>query len=445
MNADQGALRRISWRDLFPWLILFRTFRIAISPTLLALATLASILSFAGWRFAGLVFIPRPDGQHWLAPREVIPNAGDSQLRDHLPGAVTEYLPAAPTAILEGYFNLAEPLKRVFQVDQHPAGDPRGPRPLTLRETAYYAFGSLWTLAIWAFVGGVITRRAVVQLGVDEPLGIQSTTNYAGRRYLWYLLTPLYPLLGIVLLAIPIAILGLPLRMEWSQGLGTVLTGLAWIFVVIAGLGAMWLLAGLIFGWPLMWPAISAERDADPFEAFSRSFSYVYGKPLHYFFYVVVAALFGALCLAVLNGAAILVLEFGFWALSWGGGGENVAILRSLALEYANGVRGDLPDDQRMIAFGTMLMGLVIRLVRQVVVAFTYTYFWCAASAIYLLLRMDVDNQEMDEVYLEDDPSRTPAAIPTVAAPLTTSDIPLPQAAGPQPGPGDVSATSDAT
>jgi hypothetical protein len=34
MAIEQGVLRRISWRDLFPWLILFRTFRIAISPTL---------------------------------------------------------------------------------------------------------------------------------------------------------------------------------------------------------------------------------------------------------------------------------------------------------------------------------------------------------------------------------------------------------------------------
>ena len=82
-------------------------------------------------------------------------------------------------------------------------------------------------------------------------------------------------------------------------GFGSVLAGLLWIFVVIAGLGALWLFGGLIFGWPLMWPTISAERDGDPFEAFSRSFSYVYGKPLHYFFYVVVAAAFGALCWAV--------------------------------------------------------------------------------------------------------------------------------------------------
>jgi hypothetical protein len=416
---EHGVIRRISWRDLFPWLILFRTFRIAISPSLLAVAVVASILSLVGWRVAGLAFIPRAEGQHWLAPRKPVPDAGDSQLRSHLPTAALEYLPAAPTGILEGYFNLAEPMKRLFQLDQNPPG--AGPRPLTLGETAYYAFGTLWTLAIWAFAGGVITRRAVVQLGAEEPVGIAPAAKYAGRRYLWYLLTPLYPLLGVALLAIPIALFGLPLRLgqieglQWIQGLWAIVAGLLWILVIIAGLGAAWLLAGLIFGWPLMWPAISAEREGDPFDAFSRSYSYVYGKPLHYFFYVVVAALFGALCVAVVTIGATLVLEFGFWALSWGAGGGNALGLRDLSYAYAAGAHRDLPEDARLLAIGTAILGIVVMLVRQVVVAFTFTYFWCAASGIYLLLRMDVDHKEMDEVYLEDEPDRTAPA--RVAAP----------------------------
>ena len=84
-----------------------------------------------------------------------------------------------------------------------------------------------------------------------------------------------------------------------------------------------------------MWPTISAERDGDPFEAFSRSYSYVYGKPLHYFFYVVVAAAFGALCWAVVPGRRLIVQEFGFWALAWGGGGEAVERFATQSLDFA--------------------------------------------------------------------------------------------------------------
>jgi len=420
MAFEQGVVRRISWRDLFPWLILFRTFRIAISPTLLALATLASIVSYAGWRIADSVFIHREEGQSWIAPRESIPRASNSTLASYAPAAAQEWLPATPTAILEGYFSLAEPFVRLFKLQ------------MTIGQMAYYAFGSLWTLLIWAFVGGVITRRAVVQLGAEEPIGVQSAASFAGRRYLWYLLAPLYPLVGILLLAIPIALVGLPLRFDaweqtmWIHDLGAILAGLVWIFVVIAGLGAMWLFGGLIFGWPLMWPAISAEKDGDSFEAFSRSFSYVYGKPLHYFYYVVVAAFFGALGMAVVVGAATLVVEFGFWALALGGGGDAAERLHAQVFSPR-----DLPDDQAWFEFGAMLVGWVVHLVQQVAFAFNFTYFWCAASAIYLLLRMDVDHQEIDEIYLEDDPSRTPAAASPAGSPAARSESPpvsVPQA-----------------
>jgi hypothetical protein len=324
---------------------------------------------------------------------------------------VQEWLPETPTAILDGYFNLAEPFVRLFRLE------------LTIGQTAYYAFGSLWTLIIWAFVGGVITRRAVVQLGAEEPVGILPAARFASRRYLWYLLAPLYPLLGLLLLAIPIALVGLPLRFDywektmWIHDLGVILAGLAWILVAIAGLAAMWLFGGLIFGWPLMWPAVSAERDGDSFEAFSRSFSYVYSKPLHYFFYVVVAAFLGALGMAVVAGAATLAIEFGFWALALGGGGDAAARLRGQVF-----FPQELPDEQAWFAFGAMLVRLVVALVHQVAFAFNYTYFWCAASAIYLLLRSDVDHQEMDEVYLNDEqrseqPTQSAPSIPAGSPP----------------------------
>ena len=84
----------------------------------------------------------------------------------------------------------------------------------------------------------------------------------------------------------------------------------------------------------------------------------------------------------------------------------------------------DLPDEQAWLEFGAMLVRWVYLLVNQVAFAFNFTYFWCAASAIYLLLRMDVDHQEMDEVYLEDDPSRTPATASPSVPPAASSSSP---------------------
>jgi len=392
MTDSPGQIRHVAWREIFPWLILLRTFRIAISPLLLALATLAVLLNPIGWSLSSRIF---------LTQAQRVAQPATSQLAAALPPAIQAWLPAdASNALLGAYFQLAEPLARLYRLE------------FTLSEAAYYVFGFIWTMAIWSLPGGVITRRAVVQLATDEPLGIRPAVTYAASKYLWYLLTPLYPLLGILALAAPIAILG---WIVWLlPGLGALLAGIAWLGVAVAGVAAMWLIGGLIFGWPLMWPTISAERDGDPFEAFSRSYAYVYGKPLHYFFYVLVAAFFGTLCYAVVVGAATIVQEFGFWALSWGSGGPNAAELRADALDVYLG--NAHPSDRGTFwNAGATLVGLVIGLIDSTVTAFRFSYFFCTTSAIYLLLRHDVDEKEMDEVHVETVPTSVPPPTHPVA------------------------------
>ena len=50
------------------------------------------------------------------------------------------------------------------------------------------------------------------------------------------------------------------------------------------------------------------------------------------------------------------------------------------------------------------MVGLVIMLIHAVAKAFRYSFFFTVASAIYLLLRHDVDQKEMDEVWLATPP-----------------------------------------
>ena len=410
MTDQRNVIRSVSWRDLFPWLILLRTFRIAILPQLLAIATAATLVGSLGWWISGWVFLHEWDEAAeryvvrvpFVDPRE--------RLESQLPQAVREYLPSAPTGVLEPFFRLADPARRLFDMR------------LTLREAAYYLFGWLWSLGVWALAGGVITRHAVLELATEGSPGIQSTVRFAVRRYPWYFLTPLYPVLGIVLIAIPIVLLGLPIRL--APGLGSILAGLLWIFVILGSLAAVWLLGGLIFGWPLMWPAISAEREGDPFEAFSRSFSYVYGRPLHYLFYVIVAALFGALCLAVVAGAAALVREFGFWALAWGGGPDAIHLRELVDFHLLGNTPALEAEERKSLVFGAWILAMFVRLIQAVVTGYSFSFFWCVASAIYLLLRRDVDEKELDEVLLDEPPPK-----PSTAEAAGVPPAPSPQAA----------------
>src|SRR5262245_58012835 len=115
MPDSPTVIRTIAWRELFPWLILLRTFRIAISPALLALATLALLLTPSGWSLGGYVFLSQSQRDVLASTNQTVPRAENSQLAALMPSAVRSYFPSATTALLEAYFDLSEPLARFFR------------------------------------------------------------------------------------------------------------------------------------------------------------------------------------------------------------------------------------------------------------------------------------------------------------------------------------------
>jgi hypothetical protein len=65
--------------------------------------------------------------------------------------------------------------------------------------------------------------------------------------------------------------------------------------------------------------------------------------------------------------------------------------------------------------YGAWLIHLFVGCVKLLAVGFLFSYFWTASTAIYLLLRRDVDATEMDEVYLDADASEQDAGLPAIA------------------------------
>ena len=148
---------------------------------------------------------------------------------------------------------------------------------------------------------------------------------------------------------------------------------------------------GLIFGWPLMISAIATEG-SDSFDALSRTYAYIYQRPLHYLFYVCLAILFGMLGWFFLVFFANFALETTQWIANWvvlGANGESAALRGSFAVIRCWNV-----------IFKLLIMG------------FSATYFWTAAVAIYLLLRRDTDAVELDEVYIPSE--ATPRGLPKI-------------------------------
>src|SRR6266576_2358021 len=85
MDPSVGVVRRIEWRELFPWLILLRVFRIAISPTLLVIAAAAVIVTPWGWWLSARMFLPSEQRAAVQQAHADIPNHENSQLAGLVP------------------------------------------------------------------------------------------------------------------------------------------------------------------------------------------------------------------------------------------------------------------------------------------------------------------------------------------------------------------------
>ena len=249
--------------------------------------------------------------------------------------------------------------------------------------------GTLWTLFVWGLFGGAITRIAVVRLGCDEAVPMRSALRYASARLGTYVLSPLFPMLIVFVLTIPLALLGLLLM--WSD-FGVLLVSVVWIFVLLAGMTMTCLLLGTLFAWPLMWVVTSAEETGDHYEACQRSFSYVSQRPFHYLFYALVAVVLGTLGWLLVQIAAELTIHMSYWSVMWGCGADRIETLKTVGA-----------DANVWLRMGRSLMDLSEGAVRLVAGAFAYSFFWCGTVGIYLLLRKAVDQTEFDEVFLDDE------------------------------------------
>ena len=382
MSDESSTLRAVAWRDVFPGLLIFRSFGLSIRASILTLATIGVLLAPLGWWVGAHLFLPsetraaayRQHAWKWPSARR----AEEYKLPSGIYGVVND-----------GWRAGHEGVRRWFAGWQHFLS-----LPLTLGMTAFLTFGALWTLVVWAFLGGAMGRIAIAELGRDERVSFGSALRHVTRKCPSYLGAPLLPLAGILFGLVLLALLGLIMRANF----GVALAGLIWLFVLLGGLILTILLVGLAIGWPLMWTALGAELDSDAFEAVSRGYTYTIQRPLRFLVYVLIALLLGGLGYLLVYHVAEILLAICRNTVLWSAGAERQPDL--LPWFYRDAPR---TDDSYLLAFGGWLILLANGLVRSIVVAYGFSFFFCAAAAIYLLLRRDIDDQPFDDTFSDEE------------------------------------------
>ena len=301
-------------------------------------------------------------------------------------------------------------------------------------------------LFVWSYYGAAIMRLTAVEYALGERIEIASAVAYARRKHHQFYGAPLILVgvmtllaIGIVLLGavaahflvvavffvgllasgvaaamvhdkaqsgwaglaagvgglvVTVALCGLLGLAGWGiPYVGEVVAGVLSPFAVLAGLliavVGIWLLLGL----GLMFGALCSS-DGDVFEAWSRSFHYLFSHPWLYGFVLVVAAAYGLACLSVVYVIREAAETAMLWPLSAGLAGRFTFIDHYMA---GGGVGAGSGGDRVLACFllaDRFLLDLIF-------VAFVAVFKLVAVTIVYFVLRSHADGTAPSEVHLE--------------------------------------------
>ncbi|MFA5864507.1 MAG: hypothetical protein WC975_07440 [Phycisphaerae bacterium] len=289
----------------------------------------------------------------------------------------------------------------------------------------YFIIYTLFSLVIWAMAGGAICRIAALHAARDEKIPLREAFSFSIRKFGSFFTAPLMPVFFIIGCCIPLLLIGVVGVIPW---LGEIVVGLSFFLVLLISFALAVTIIGGVGGLGLMYPTIAVEG-SDTFDAFSRSYSYIYARPWRTIFYTLVAAVYGTLCfvfvkllvgLVFSSASAIVGATMNLKSASY------AAPLGKLqAMWFSPTPSGpffgrfflfELNWTERLASF---FLALWVFILVGLVIAFAISFFFCAYTIIYLLLRRCVDATEVDEVYteeIESELSFTPAAPATVPA-----------------------------
>lgn len=449
-EATSNELKRIDWSECCGFTRLFRSFKMAIHWPALCLAFFGVVLTYGSGRLLDAMWAdsqsPALSADRSITEVEVFAGGGRQAVkawtgtlgdadkinrsgvfemfRNRMQGSVNHITAAvlglSLTGVIAGVSGLF--IAPVWLFAMHPG---------------YAILFGILALAIWSLFGGACCRVAALRATRDERIGMGEALTFAKGRFLNFFFAPLMPLLVILGIGLFLFLGGL---IGWIPWFGEVIVGLLFFLVILAGFALAFVIIGAAAGGSLTFPTVAVEG-SDAFDAFSRTYSYIYAKPWRTALYMLVAIGYGAICLLFVKFFARLM----FWAASlflgfsmnWGTAavekGQPTDVPKLHAIWQAPTLSGEGSfwgsfDEVKLANiswFAQLLVRGWVYLLWALVVAFAISFFYSASTVIYLLLRREVDLTDVEDVYFEDLPAEETAAAPPPTAPEGGTSLPV--------------------
>lgn len=271
-----------------------------------------------------------------------------------------------------------------------------------------YAVVGVAFLLLWSVIGGALSRVHAKRIARDESEGVFDALVFSLGSLRGFLMAPLFVAAAAAFFIALNVLAGMAVSIPWA---GPVLQLVLHPLALIGGAVITVIALGGVFGLPIMHAALVTERNGT-LDAISRTFSYLFTRPVQFL----------AGC-AVVFVISALLWQCGMWFLTITGetllagarivsGGEagGAAAAQSAQAVLAQGMQTGLalswPTDVELatpqwLSFHvSWLFGYAARLLVQGAVL---SYIVGGLTDVYFLLRGEVDGIEDSEIYVEDE------------------------------------------
>ena len=291
--------------------------------------------------------------------------------------------------------------------------------------------GGAWFLGVWSFFGQGIHRITTLRIARDEGLSLAEALKFSAKNWPTMLLAPviIFGVIGIFWCCNALA--GVFISIPVAGGiLAIILVPLIFVstlLILLVGVGG-------VLGMPLIGAAAAWECNGS-LDAISRAFSYLFARPLQYFWNFFLIFLFSGIILLVgswftytlakstdagvwnetqevmLNPAPRLLEEGSRWSEyetdtkefyedidARGAQGRRAPHIVPPAMRFST-----VTEAPWMFKLNALVFWLCLNLIWLGVSGYALYWLIGGATSVYADLRADVDGTEEDEVYLEEE------------------------------------------
>ena len=239
---------------------------------------------------------------------------------------------------------------------------------------------------VWVVCTCALARSAAVDVAGDFDLSILRSVVFGLRRLSTLLSAFLIPLGFAALVSLGLRAVGFVLL--WLQGVsvvGALLYPVAWI----GGLVLVLVLVGYALGQWLLAPAVAADG-ADATDAVQRAYAYILARPARTLIYAAILLLVGALAFVLVN-----------WLLRTADGWARELIVSWLPGERAHAVLATASGSgEPTSSLTSNIMEWWSWMLGAIVAGWGVSYYSCAATLGYLVLRRVNDHQDEHEIWM---------------------------------------------